>query len=215
MRLIDYIVLPHPRANWTAKDHAWLLIAFQLLSTFCLSGCSGCAAKQPPSHRTESQPTADEPTPNNKTPAESSIGNTVQRIPTQKSEPTDDAERAGDEGTNGTRFPSGSTRPPFSTPQTQAQSRKQMGKPTQDADTTLKNVSGLMDKVRQAKGRKDYGDAFRLATQAWEAAHLHPKDSRLQKIAEELTVEMESLGNLANSKFSPKSSYASTKLIDK
>lgn len=84
-----------------------------------------------------------------------------------------------------------------------------------DVDATVRIVESLLEKARKAKNRKDYGNAFRFTSEAWEATSFHPNDSRIRKHADEISIELEALAAQANSQFSARAANTSTILIEK
>ena len=88
-------------------------------------------------------------------------------------------------------------------------------KPLADADSTLKSAQGLREKARRASNEKQFGNAFQLTSQAWEASRAHPKDARLKQLSDELLAEMTAFGKQANEQFGGKVRSASTRLIEK
>lgn len=86
---------------------------------------------------------------------------------------------------------------------------------TPDAETTLRVIDSLLEKARQSTDRADYGTAFRFTSEAWGVTSAHPNDSRIQKRAKEISIELEIIGPLANSKYSARATNARTTLIEK
>ena len=189
---------------------AWLVLLCIGLNSLCLAGCSGCFA--PKTQMQPSTPTTAEPvsTPQTDESATTSAeAMTVQRHPSAESVASNSTEKVpNEENDTSESFPDASVPAVAGQP-------SRTGKPPADAESTLKTVGALREKARRATSKKEFGSAFSLATQAWEAARSHPKDIRLQQIAEELTVELDTLGKQSNAKFGSKASDPSTRLIEK
>ena len=83
------------------------------------------------------------------------------------------------------------------------------------AESALKTATGLRERARLATDKKQFGSAFELTTQAWEAARVHPNDPQLKQLTSELAAELESLGTRANSQAGARAAGSSTRLIEK
>lgn len=79
----------------------------------------------------------------------------------------------------------------------------------------LARAQDLREKARRAAERKDYGAAFALDSQAWEATQAFPADERLKRMAVELADELEAFGDQANARDSGRARNPETKLIEK
>ncbi len=86
---------------------------------------------------------------------------------------------------------------------------------TEDVVLTRKTVSTLREKSRRAADQKEVGNAFRLASEAWNFARSHPEDAELQQQADELAAELNRLGNQLNSRFQSQVSDPTVRLIEK
>ena len=180
--------------------------------SLCLPGCSGCGVtpqETPPAessepHKQHSEDSAKAPSQSN--PVRESVGNS--------SAPTETESQAGDSVPQTTKaaLSAESSAPASSSDSSDSPSTSRK---TGDAESALNTATSLREKARRAANRKDYGSAFDHTSRAWETANAWPQDSRLKKLAEELTVELEKLGEQANSTFSKSASDSNTKLIDK
>jgi len=186
------------------------------LPALWISGCSGCLAS--PSNQTETkspQPGQDEV--DNATAPKTAVNEseaTVQRVSPMESSKL--VSKKSDKGSE-SAAPEDSTDSKDSnspTPSAPMESPRK-GKLPGDADSTLRTVEALRGKAQHAANRKQFGSAFRLTSQAWEAAQSHPKDVRLQKIAAELAIELNTLGKQANDQAGSKAADSSIRLIDK
>ena len=102
----------------------------------------------------------------------------------QQGSGTGSAEREG--GRSGGSSASGKTKP-----------SGQAGKPSSpgEAVATAQTLKLRSDK---AAAGKEYGQAFELATKAWESVQTFPKDAACREMSSDLQRRMEELGTLAN-----------------
>ena len=79
-----------------------------------------------------------------------------------------------------------------------AKSSGQMGKPSTPGEAVA-TAQTLKQRSDKAAAGKEYGQAFELATKAWESAQTFPKDAACSAMSSELERRLDELGTLANS----------------
>lgn len=186
----------------------WLAIG-----SSCLPGCSGCQTKTPVVSQSETDPDAGskslpEQQPRGAEPSQTEVA-TGNSAPEDAESPTN-SEQSSVQATSPKPGRDSSGKPSAGAEHS-SPSSPQPG----NADGAWSKASALRDKSRSAAERKEYGSAFELASQAWEAARTHPQDARLKQLTDELSSELEQFGQQANSKFNDRTKSTNTKLIEK
>jgi|GEM_PF-4611612 hypothetical protein len=215
------VILQHRCISCVALRGVQLFVIALVALFVSLSGCSTKHSTPQANESQASVPKADLSSDlNNESLAKSSAGNIVHRLPTEVPDPKEPTPRESDDvrpsevkdvNRVSNEVATSSSQPSPPEPGHQKSKRKSIP----DIESTTKKVRDLTVKARQAKDRKDYGNAFHLTTQAWEATRLHPGDARLRSLGEELFTELGTLGDLANSKFATRVKDDTTTLIDK
>jgi hypothetical protein len=188
------------------------LTLFFGLSTLSVSGCSGCFAPKSSTERAETTEQTAIPTqesPKSKAVLAETEIESATFSPAATMIQRDSVEDVADDKSQGSDVES-PLQTSGSAPEFSGESAS-----TSDADSTLKAVEVLRQKANRASSQNELGSAFRLASEAWEAARMHPKDARSRQAAEELAVELDSLAQKLNSKFSKEAANPSTRLIEK
>ena len=192
----------------TFRGLVWLAIG-----SSCLPGCSGCRSNPPDTNQSATAKEAEPKSPPEQQPRE--VESPPAEAATAKSAPKVSETPA----TNGQSSSQVASSKPGrdSSGKTSAGSEESSPSSPQpgNADGAWSQASALRDKARRAAERKEYGSAFELASQAWEAARTHPQDARLKQLADELSSELEQFGQQANSKFNDRAKSTNTKLIEK
>lgn len=196
------------RLGLTFRGLVWLAIG-----SSCLPGCSGCRSNPPDASQSETAKEAEPKSPPEQRPREAepsqADAETAKSAPKVEETSTTNEQsssqiasaKAGRDSSGKTSAGSEESRP----------SSPQPG----NADGAWSQASALRDKARRASERKEYGSAFELASQAWEAVRSHPQDARLKQLADELSSELEQFGQQANLKFNDRTKSTNTKLIEK
>ncbi len=207
-----------------------MMLGLFLAPVHCISGCSRPMEQPLSSQQTETPTTPDlEPKPkasstssnqqpsNQETPSERGVPGTAEL--TSNAPRKSSAEAIPSNSTSETdRSPVKTVAPSGNAAVETDPAKSSRGagkrKKPEDASATLKTVNTLRENARQATKNKDYGKAFSLVSQAWEATRTHPKDAALQRIAAELAEEIETLSQQANAKFQRKAASSDTLLIE-
>ena len=77
------------------------------------------------------------------------------------------------------------------------------GRPPRTPAAALETARGLHAKSVKAAELSQYGKAYDLSSQAWEALHAFPQDSECQALCKQLETELELLGDRANALVAP------------
>ncbi len=184
---------------------------FLCVCTFSLAGCSGClsASSESPlqTSTSDGEPLTNRPV--EKISPASKAESAVNRLPSDESVALDSTAREGGLESDRTEDSTKSSGSPVSG------QKSASGRPQADAKSTLRTINTLRDKARLATIQKEFGNAFRYTSDAWEAARRHPEDDRLRELASELAVEIETFGKQSNSQFNSEVLDSTTRLIDK
>ena len=194
--------------NWRCFSFIWYPILILLGIGSCgLLGCSGSVAspvETPPVETrsqtetpAETQANASSTEATDESPADPRTEAGMQKIPVAEGE---SANSESSEQTDSTSHEPDSSIAPLQ---------------TEDVVLTRKTVSTLREKSRRAADQKEVGNAFRLASEAWNFARSHPEDAELQQQADELAAELNRLGNQLNSRFQSQVSDPTVRLIEK
>jgi len=185
-----------------------------LMSSSCIPGCSGCQTNPPvvSQHGTE-QETVSKPVLEKE---HHEIEPSTAEATIEKSA-RDDAESPVDSEPSSVvqAAPPKSGREPTDKTSDGTEHSNQSSAPPGDAEGAFKKAVALRDKARRASERKQYGNAFELASQAWETARAYPQDAKLKQFTEELSSELEKFGQQANAKYNDRIKGTSTILIEK
>lgn len=196
------------------------LLVFACL--LCLPGCSGCQ-KTPPDTRPEppetssppvevppevvptvtpdttapeSQPAAKPITGSNKQPAET----LAQQTNSSPKPPKSSTQRGNGSKLGGGAPSPGSSRTGSAANQTTS---PQSGRQPQTASEALELAQGLRRTSTKAANRGDFGKAFDLASQAWDALRPFPNDAACKAASGQLAIELESFADRANALAAP------------
>lgn len=213
-----------PRQRWSRQVRWWLI----LICLVGLPGCSGCqkkTAETPPKPEEVTAPPA-EPAPQKQPEPQSDENekapeNLPEAEPSEKSPATENEKSTstaasplgsppagaksgkpdGDDPKVGTApLPPGGAKKRASTAESGS---PKPGRPPRTAAAALETARDLHAKSIAAVKVSDFGKAFDLSSQAWEALRAFPQDSECQALCKLLETELELLGDRANALVAP------------
>lgn len=167
------------------KPSIWLA----LVLFFVIPGCSGCAKKEIDPTTVESEPSPERPETDSPTEKPRKVA-PISTVDTPAQSPPEDAAESDGETSPAGRGDSNST-------PAKDRSKRSVG-PNTPADAVVL-ANGFKGQSDSAADGDEFGRAFELAVQAWEATQNFPDDAECQKLGDELLVVIDRLGDKANS----------------
>lgn len=180
----------------------FVVAAAGLAAAILLPGCSGCSTTRP-AEQSRPEPPPEAGTNVDESPSTADVGSVTRD---SSAEQPDDFSGETAEGSSGTAPGGAPTNPHAKGESGESQESSGDGKSTRSGTEATRGTpeearARARDLQRQAKAAKEkrqFGKAFALTTEAWEAARAFPEDAECRRLAEQLGAETETLGSQAN-----------------
>lgn len=213
------------RLRLTLSKPLWsFYCAMTMAGLTCLPGCSGCqsqsSSSKPPLAEQAETSTTEAEKPSKPDGASGSDGSLAEMNPARGDSESGSAEKLGrasdsaSSGKNPTKSAAGDGtaqrdseagssggeggRSGGGSPNGKKKSSSQPGKPSSPGEAVAM-AQTLKRRSDKAADKKEYGQAFELATKAWESVQTFPKDGDCREMSAELQRRIDQLATLANS----------------
>lgn len=195
------------------------MIACLIVCLLCSSGCSGCPSSI--QQETKAAKEASEKSlPPEQDPSSSATPHSV--VKSTPDAPPSDSNKvesispnqlpvANEAPSEATVETSGGSNAPSTTPRKSERTSGRASTP----EKALAQARSLQRRAVTAKESRKLGQAFELASQAWEAVREFPDDAQCQQLARELESDLEEFGKAANVQSGVKAADSSKTLIEK